>query len=120
MAKATGIDHVVLHVSDLERSKLFYLDVLGMTVAHEGTGQVFLHCGNQMIALFQVSDAVKLEAGIDMNHLAVQTDTGTLESIKSELVERGINVTGRPGDPHCIYFSDPDGHRLQIVYPGGE
>ncbi len=119
MPKTTGIDHVVLHVSDLERSRKFYLEVLGMTVAHEGTGRAFLHCGSQMIALFQVPDAAKLEAGIDMNHLAVQTDTGTFESVKSELVERGIQVTGRPGDPDCIYFSDPDGHRLQIVYPGG-
>jgi catechol 2,3-dioxygenase-like lactoylglutathione lyase family enzyme len=32
--KTTGIDHVVLWVSDLERSKRFYIDLLGMTVAH--------------------------------------------------------------------------------------
>jgi hypothetical protein len=24
-------------------------------------------------------------------------------------------VSGRPGDDHCIYFNDPDGHRLQLV-----
>jgi hypothetical protein len=26
-----------------------------------------------------------------------------------------VKVSGRPGDPHCIYFHDPDGHRLQLM-----
>ena len=43
--RTTGIDHVVLWVNDLERSKRFYMDVLGMTVAHESQWQSFLHCG---------------------------------------------------------------------------
>ena len=32
----------------------------------------------------------------------------------------GCTVTGRPGDDRCIYFDDPDGHRLQALYPGGK
>jgi len=32
MIQATGIDHLVLHVSDVARAKKFYTDVLGMTV----------------------------------------------------------------------------------------
>ncbi|MEE8559895.1 MAG: VOC family protein, partial [Alphaproteobacteria bacterium] len=55
--KTSGIDHVVLHVSDLKRSRRFYLDVLGMTVAHESSGQTFLSCGAQLVALFEVGDA---------------------------------------------------------------
>ena len=30
MIQTTGVDHVVLHVSDVERSKKFYTDILGM------------------------------------------------------------------------------------------
>jgi hypothetical protein len=26
-----------------------------------------------------------------------------------------VAVSGRPGDDRCIYFSDPDGHRLQLM-----
>ena len=33
--KTAGIDHTVLHVKDLARSKKFYMEVLGMTVNHE-------------------------------------------------------------------------------------
>ena len=45
--KTTGIDHVVLWVNDLERAKAFYVDLLGMTVNHEGGGNCFLWCGKR-------------------------------------------------------------------------
>jgi catechol 2,3-dioxygenase-like lactoylglutathione lyase family enzyme len=32
MIQATGIDHLVLHVSDISRARKFYTDMLGMTV----------------------------------------------------------------------------------------
>jgi catechol 2,3-dioxygenase-like lactoylglutathione lyase family enzyme len=35
--KVTGIDHVVLHVGEIETSKRFYIDVLGFTIAHESS-----------------------------------------------------------------------------------
>jgi hypothetical protein len=31
------------------------------------------------------------------------------------LEERGVAVSGRPGQDRCIYFRDPDGHRLQLI-----
>ena len=43
--KTTGIDHVVLWVNDLPRARRFYIDVLGMSVAHENDWQCFLRCG---------------------------------------------------------------------------
>jgi len=117
MVQITGIDHVVLHVSDLERSKKFYMSVLGMTVEHEFPGHSFLHCGRQAIALFEVKDGEGFLPGHDMDHMAFQTDQGTYESIKAELKRKGVAVSGREGEAHCIYFDDPDGHRLQISLP---
>lgn len=116
--ETSGIDHVVLHVSDLERSRRFYLDVLGMTVAHESSGRAFLSCGAQLVALFEVRGGAPVKAGAELNHLALRVDSGTYEELKAYLEGRGIEVTGRPGDERCIYFDDPDGHRLQLVVPG--
>ena len=33
----------------------------------------------------------------------------------AELEKHGVAVSGRPGEDRCIYFRDPDGHRLQLM-----
>src|SRR6266849_1323148 len=47
--KVAGIDHVVLHVNDLARSRRFYVDLLGFEVEHEGGSNSFLRCGSQLV-----------------------------------------------------------------------
>lgn len=115
--KVTGIDHVVLHVKNLARSKKFYVDFLGMEVEHESSWQVFLKCGSQGVALFEVESGDKVRGGSEMNHMALRLKSGEYEKVKAVLEEAGCKVGGRRGDPHCIYFSDPDGHRLQLLTP---
>ena len=115
MIQASGVAHVVLHVNDVERSKKFYTEILGMTVYREDEGQVFLHVGQQGVALFKKPGNAPLTAGQDLNHLAFNVAAGTFESLKAELEQRGVAVSGRPGQDRCIYFRDPDGHRLQLM-----
>ena len=115
MIQATGVDHVVLHVDDVQRSKKFYTEILGMTAYREDDGQVFLHAGHQGVALFKKAGGGPLIAGNDLNHLALNVAAGTYETLKAELEAKGVAVTGRPGEDRCIYFRDPDGHRLQLV-----
>jgi catechol 2,3-dioxygenase-like lactoylglutathione lyase family enzyme len=115
MIQATGVDHVVLHVNDVQRAKKFYTEVLGMTAYRENRGQVFLHAGSQGVALFKKAGDAPLAAGNDLNHLALNVEGGTYETLKAELERQGVAVTGRPGDDRCIYFRDPDGHRLQLM-----
>ena len=116
--KTTGIDHVVLWVSDLERSKRFYIDLLGMTVHHESDWQSFLWCGEQQVALFQQKDGAAVKTGAELNHMALRMEPRGYAEVKARLEHEGIEVSGRPGDPTCIYFNDPDGHRLQLLYKG--
>jgi glyoxylase I family protein len=115
MIQATGIDHLVLHVSDVSRAKKFYTDVLGMTVYRENDRQVFLHAGQQGVALFKRQGEFPLTTGNDLNHLALNVASSTYEVLKADLQKHGVTVSGRPGDDRCIYFSDPDGHRLQLM-----
>lgn len=115
MIQASGIDHIVLHVSDVQRSRAFYTERLGMTVYRENDSQVFLHAGAQGVALFK-RRAGEAAAGGDLNHLALNVAGGTYDSLKAELEDHGVAVSGRPGDDRCIYFSDPDGHRLQLIF----
>ena len=117
MIETTGIDHVVLHVGDVQRSKKFYTEVLGMAAYREDDGQVFLHAGRQGVALFRKEDGTPLTAGNDLNHLALNVASGSYETLKAELERHGVAVTGRPGEDRCIYFRDPDGHGLQLTLP---
>jgi catechol 2,3-dioxygenase-like lactoylglutathione lyase family enzyme len=115
MIQATGIDHLVLHVRDVAHSRKFYTEVLGMTVYRENDRQVFLHAGQQGVALFKKQGDTPLMTGNDLNHLALNVATGTYEALKADLEKHGVVVGGRPGEDRCIYFQDPDGHRLQLM-----
>ena len=115
MIEANGIDHIVLHVNDVARARKFYTEVLGMTVYRESDRQVFMHAGHQGVALFRKQGDEPLAAGNDMNHLALNVTSGTYETLKGDLENHGVTVTGRPGEDRCIYFRDPDGHRLQLM-----
>ena len=116
MIQTSGIDHIVLHCSDIGRAKKFYTEILGMTVYRENDAQVFMHAGGQGVALFKTQGEAPLTIGNDLNHLALNVAGGTYETLKAELESRGVAVGGRPGDDHCIYFRDPDGHRLQLIF----
>ena len=113
--KTVSIDHVVLYTRDLPRARRFYLDVLGMEVAHENDHQCFMRCGAQQVALFTAD--TEIHGGSEVNHMALRLQSGTYEEVKSRLEAEGIAVHGRPGDPNCIYFDDPDGHGLQLALP---
>lgn len=117
MIQASGIDHIVLHCNDVERAKKFYTEILGMTVYRESDRQVFLHAGQQGVALFKKQGDTPLTTGNDLNHLALNVSTGTYDALKAGLEKHGVAVSGRPGEDRCIYFQDPDGHRLQLMIP---
>ena len=68
--RTKGIDHTVLHVKDVAKSRQCYLDVLGMTVNHEDATHAFLWCGGgQMVALFQVGEGTDIKPGDDRDLL---------------------------------------------------
>jgi hypothetical protein len=67
------------------------------------------------VALFKQRGHEPLTTGNDLNHLALTVASGTYETLKAELEKNGVTVTGRPGEDRCIYFNDPDGHRLQLM-----
>jgi catechol 2,3-dioxygenase-like lactoylglutathione lyase family enzyme len=113
--RVSNIDHVVLHVTSMRRARKFYVDLLGMKVRFEGPGYAFLRCGGQLIGLFEVERGTRVRIGKELNHLAFGLHAGTGEEARAILEAAGVEVSGRAGDPDCIYFDDPDGHRLQLM-----
>ena len=108
----SAIDHVVLHVRDVERSRHFYVDILGFEIERDRGKQLFLRCGSNLLGLFEVENDV--HGGSEVNHMALRMSYGDRATVKAALEAEGIKVHGRTGDPDCVYFDDPDGHGLQL------
>lgn len=115
--RVTGINHVVLHVTDLERSKRFYMDVLGFEDRNISGGPPrmkasFLLCGVQGLDLFEVSDDA--HGGQEMNHMALNVAAEDVDQLVTLLSRAGIDASERT-PRNSVFISDPDGHRLEML-----
>jgi catechol 2,3-dioxygenase-like lactoylglutathione lyase family enzyme len=115
--QVTGINHVVLHVIDLERSKRFYMDVLGfedrgITGGPPSLRASFLRCGRQGLDLFEVSGDA--HGGQEMNHMALNVVAEDLDQLVTLLTWAGVDASKRT-PRNSVFISDPDGHVLEML-----
>ncbi len=123
MFELTGIDHVALAVKDTERSARWYVEVLGFERQYDDIWNgrpIFLAKGNTGIALFHAQDGAPLVNGksdqIGMTHCAFRADYAQFVKAQDELKLREISFEFHDHTiSHSIYFSDPDGIRLEIT-----
>lgn len=116
MFKLQQIDHVGIHVADTERSANWYQDILGLDLHRPETpsSPIEVFAGTTGIALFPVDEAYPPTPG--SWHLAFKTDRAGFDAARVELEERGIECRfADHGYSRSIYFSDPDGYRLEIT-----
>ena len=122
------IGHVVLNVSDMDRSVQFYTETLGFLVSdvYPETmvpgGMVFLHCnaGTDHHGVALVGGA-QLGPETSLNHFAFEV--GSLDEVfaaRTALRERGVAIhfegRRRAGCQVAIEFKDPDGNNLEIYW----
>jgi catechol 2,3-dioxygenase-like lactoylglutathione lyase family enzyme len=120
MFELEGIDHIALSVRDVERSAKWYVDVLGFERRHEGMWNdvpVFIGQGATALALFPLRGNVgSSDRGIRMLHFAMRADRKNFLQAQVDLEKRGIAFEFQDHEiSHSIYFSDPDGHELEIT-----
>jgi catechol-2,3-dioxygenase len=126
MIKLQRLGHVLFSVRDLERSKDFYTRILGFKVLEQDPehGGVFLSIGGlgNTLDLFQSAnpDAVtpsEQQLGVRHTAFAVETEHD-LEEAYHALKAAGVVIL-RALDhvsQKSIYFNDPDGNLLEIVW----
>lgn len=109
-----GINHITLAVENIERSFLFYRHVLGLRPIAKWKNGVYFNAGDTWFALNQdskVSEAVRN----DYSHIAftcLQTD---FELLKKKILDFGsVEWSENTSEGDSLYFTDPDGHRLEI------
>ncbi len=119
-----GVGHVVLKVSDLERSAKFYRDVIGLKeVARLGGQMVFFSATGQNhhdLALLDVGPnaAPARPDGVGLYHVALKIGD-SLEDLKrarAHLEAQGITRIRLSNHrvSQSIYLNDPDGNGLEL------
>jgi catechol 2,3-dioxygenase len=125
MIRLAKLGHVLLRVGDLERSKRFYIDVLGFQVAEENPEDTFLTLGGDGHTLDLVQHPHPETAPrpnreqIGLNHIAFQVESyAALRAAYEGLLEHGVEIASATDhvSQRSLYFSDPDGNRLEIYY----
>lgn len=123
MSVPKAIGHLVLNVTDVERSTKFYRDVVGFQVARMRPDRsgAFLTCGvvHHNLALFKApAGAQPAQKGqIGLNHFAFQVDDyQALQEAHDRLTEANavIDHIVDHGMTRSVYFLDPDGIMMEL------
>jgi catechol 2,3-dioxygenase-like lactoylglutathione lyase family enzyme len=118
------LDHVVIAVSDFERSNAFYRDVLGVEVV-EIDGRVAYRLEGQQLNVHGPGVRPAVVARIPVapgnSDLCFEWD-GAIDGALEHLRARGVRVEAGPitrggakGRGTSVYFRDPDGALLELI-----
>lgn len=119
-----ALDHIVLNVSDVERSLAWYTDMLGLAperVDEWRAGEVgfpSIRIDSSCIIDLFASD----RSGENMNHVCLVVDPSDVDEIAAddrfEVVEGPGPRWGARGDGRSVYVRDPDGNVVELrCYP---
>lgn len=118
------LDHLVLTVTDIERSIGFYTKVLGMRAVTFGTGRRALHFGPHKINLHQAGREIDPKAAhptvgsADLCLVSVTPVDSIIEHLvacRVPLEEGPVARTGAQGPITSVYFRDPDGNLIELA-----
>jgi glyoxylase I family protein len=126
MPDFTGVSHVALTVTDLERSKAWYEDLFGIQTIFEGDEDgikycVNIHPGSSLIIGLRQHAAgsgdqfTPQRTGLD--HVAFGVgDRAELEKWQATFEEKGVTYTPIIDTPygHVLNFKDPDNIALEL------
>ena len=123
-SSARGVHHIALLSSDVERTILFYQELLEFPLTeifenrdYKGSNHFFFDLGNgNLLAFF---DFPGLDLGPysevlgGLHHIAISVEPDRWNHLKAKLDERGVDYMLHSGS--SIYLSDPDGARVELI-----
>jgi len=109
----TGLNHLTLAVSDLERSVMFYSNLLGFSIRMRGETSAYLEAGTLWLALVQDA-AVRRGPLAEYSHSAFSVARAELPRLAERLAAAGVSCWQESAGGDSFYFVDPDGHKLEL------
>jgi catechol-2,3-dioxygenase len=116
----SAISELVLEVSDLERAREFYRDVLGLEETLYGEGREgrywYLIGDSARLGLWTPQTGLAGGRGGAHVHFAMHLPRDDLDGVLARLRERGADVEGpvQLGADRAIYLTDPDGNVVEL------
>jgi catechol 2,3-dioxygenase-like lactoylglutathione lyase family enzyme len=119
------LDHVVIAVSDWDRSNAFYRDVIGAEVVELDKGRYAYRLGGQQLNVHgpgsdphpRADDPV-LPGNSDLCFVwdgPIDDAVEHLQSKGTEIELGPVERTGARGAGTSVYFRDPDGSLLELI-----
>lgn len=107
----SGLNHLTLAVSNLERSFEFYTHLLGLTPRAKWSTGAYLTLGDLWLCLSLDS----VDAKRDYTHYAFSVSSRHIGDLTKRLRSAGVSEwKTNTSEGESVYFLDPDGHRLEL------
>ena len=117
-----GMRHIALKVKDIQRSKAFYRDVLGMDLVWEPDAQnAYLSSGSDNLALHEIPAAEAAPKAQQLDHFGfVVESVERVQELEHDFVRLGVKIV-HPFKVHrdgsaSFYCADPDGIIIQMLF----
>ena len=117
-----GLRHVALNVRDVQKSRDFYCDVLGMTVEWlPDPDNAYLTSGQDNLALHKLPGGAHPGPVQALDHIGfVVRNAEDVDKWADRIRSSGIPLVQDPkthrDGARSIYFRDPDGLLIQLIY----
>ena len=122
----TGIDHIVLCVTDVFATMSFYEQTLGMKAREDQVGKWSLHFGTARISLQSPDSIAQMAKGTTpgSGNFCVVTEDD-IETLAAHLRSCDVTILDGPGlnkgalgPMRSVYFNDPDGNLVEVCEYG--
>lgn len=117
-----SLDHIALTVSDIETSRQWYEDMLGLKPVQTDPNVFvpYVTNGKVKLALLPVEDGAEFKPPVHQGaracHPAFRTDGKTFQAYLERLERLGIeNEQLTHSASRSIYFHDPDGYVIEVT-----
>ena len=124
MPAVTSLGHVGLYVRDIERSKAFYRDILGLKISDENpkTGSTFMTAKDRLQEHHEVLLVPGREEGKVVQQISFRcASLANVKEFYRLFLERNVPIirTVSHGNAVGVYFRDPDDNQLEVYWQTG-
>ena len=110
--KAITLNHVTVHVPDLQKTSRFYQEFFGMKLAQQSETIHILSVGESFFGIEQKPDVAALD------HFDFGLEGWDASAMRAKVQAAGLKLTaGSRGDDESFKFNDPDGFVVQVNAP---